>query len=287
MSKSMNKPDNPLRFEGFAMPLRNIDLPDNQVLIYESKHLPGARVTPHHHSIYQILYFLSGDGTITLDGQTYEVTRDQMVLIAPYSEHAVYARSRMTVLVLAFGNFLEGLSDGQALLKRVLAKSKYHIVDPVSANELRDSFRKILYEQNRRDAFSNLAIRSHLLHVLLTLARSWETSQTPDFNAHRANLLRHYIETRYFERLTAEDLAAMLKLTSRHMNDIFKQHFHITPIQYLTDVRVKRAKELLASTDKEIISICFEVGFETLSTFYRAFKKKVGMSPQQYRKLQQ
>ncbi|WP_188332090.1 AraC family transcriptional regulator [Alicyclobacillus suci] len=268
------------------MSFRKVSLANNGICLYESKHLPGAVVTPHYHDIYQILYILNGDGTITLQGHAYDVSSDQMVLIAPHSLHAVYARTRMTVLVLAFGDFLEQLSGSEALFAHAFGTSKYHMVDSMSATELRDSFRKILYEQSRNDDFSDLAIRGHLLQVLLILARSWESQRFRDSNEHRAELLRDYIEAHYFHHLSAENLAARLKITPRHMNAIFTERFHLTPIQYLTDVRVKHAKELLIGTDKDIISICFEVGFETISTFYRAFKKKVGMSPQQFRKSQ-
>ncbi len=239
----------------------------------------------HHHCVSQILYVLAGHGTISLQTHTYHVNRDQMVYITPNTEHSVRAHSRMTVLVLAFGDFLENWSGVWESFGRALQRSTYQIVDPLAVSEVRELFRKILYEQTHPSAYSDLAVRSYLLNVLVAVARGWETDSAPDINTHRVNLLRSYIESRYFERLSATDLAGMLKLTPRHMNDIFKQKFHLTPMQYLTDVRIDRAKQMLIETDKEVVSVCFEVGFETLSTFYRAFKKKVGMSPQQYRRL--
>ncbi|MCL6454712.1 MAG: AraC family transcriptional regulator [Alicyclobacillus sp.] len=263
---------------------REIVLPESQISIYESKHTPGEEVRPHHHSVYQILYFLSGKGHILLEGKRYPVGTDQLVLIAPGSEHAVYADSQMTLLVLAFGTFLAGLPGAERLFAKSLEHSKYQVVDAMWAGELRESLRNLLYEQSRPDGYADLAMRSQLLHALLILARTWDVTYFPDSNAHRAYRLKHYIETHYFERLSAEDLAALVKVTPRHMNDVFKQYYFVTPLQYLTDIRVKRAKELLAETEKEVVSICFEVGFETLSTFYRAFKKKVGTSPQQFRK---
>ncbi len=54
-------------------------------------------------------------------------------------------------------------------------------------------------------------------------------------------------------------------------------------MQYLTHIRIEHAKRLLLDSDKEIVTICFEVGYETLSTFYRSFKKEVEMTPNQYR----
>lgn len=58
----------------------------------------------------------------------------------------------------------------------------------------------------------------------------------------------------------------------------------MTPIQYLAVTRIEEAKKLLTGSDKDITSICFEVGFETLSSFYRTFKQLVGRTPKQYRR---
>jgi AraC-like DNA-binding protein len=253
-------------------------------LVYEFKHSLGERVTPHHHEIYEILYFLDGEGIIQLGHEQYPVNSDTMVLISPFTPHAVFAHTRMTVLVLAFEDFLQGFPNSRELFSRVLNRPKYHHLNTLSANELRDTFRKILYEQNHNNSFSDLTTQSHLLHLLVILAREWEMEQVSDSNAHRASVLRRYIESHYFDYLTSEDLASMLKLTPRHMNTIFKEQFGLTPMQYLNDVRVNHANSLLSDTDKEIVSICFETGFEAVSTFYRTFKNKVGVSPQQYRK---
>jgi AraC-like DNA-binding protein len=67
------------------------------------------------------------------------------------------------------------------------------------------------------------------------------------------------------------------------MNDIFKRKFNDTPLQYLQKIRINHAKELLLQSDQDIVSICFEVGYETLSTFYRTFRNLVGISPNKFR----
>lgn len=253
-------------------------------MIYESKHRRGERVSLHYHSVYEILYCLGGSGSIILDEREYHVKADQMVLITPRTEHAVYATSRMTLLVLAFGEFLGGFPGADRLVEEAFVDSKYQVLDANSANELRESFRKLLYEQRRMDGFSVLAMRAQLLQIVLTLGRMVVMPQFADSNAYRANRLKHHIDSHYFEQLDASELADMLQLTPRRMNDIFRESYYMTPLQYLSYIRVQKAKEMLLETDMEIISICFEVGFETLSTFYRTFKRRVGCSPQYFRK---
>ena len=75
----------------------------------------------------------------------------------------------------------------------------------------------------------------------------------------------------------------MLGMSIRHINNIFKAQYDITPIQYLTEVRMELSKKMLLETDNDIVSICFEVGFESLSTFYRSFKNYTNTSPNQFR----
>jgi len=61
----------------------------------------------------------------------------------------------------------------------------------------------------------------------------------------------------------------------------------ITIIDYLTSVRIERAKQLLLATDQNCTEICFEVGYNNQSYFTRTFKGFVGMTPRQFRRKNQ
>src|SRR5699024_3690688 len=132
-----------------------------------------------------------------------------------------------------------------------------------------------------------VALRLYLSQLLLIIARGEKNTGKIDANALRAERLRDYIDSHYYDWIHAEDLAARLGMSTRHMNTIFKETYQLTPIQYLTEVRVGLAKKMLAESDKDIASICFEVGFESISTFYRAFKNNTSISPNKFRTKQQ
>ena len=57
----------------------------------------------------------------------------------------------------------------------------------------------------------------------------------------------------------------------------------ITIFEYVTSVRIERAKQLLLSTNRSCTEICFEVGYNNQSYFTRTFKAVVGMTPRQFR----
>lgn len=265
------------------MVLKRVDLPVNGIHLYESKHQDGDIINEHHHGIHQFLFALEGEGAIVLDGVQHECRQDCAVLIVPFSNHAVISDSRLTLLVLAFEEARMDSFARARLLQTCFEASAMLRLNPFAAAEVRQLLRKMLFEQSHEDAYGPWALQIYVHELLLVLARSSQSSAVTDSNSLRADRIRSYIDQHYFEPLTASDLAARLGIGARQVNNIFKEQYRLTPIQYMTEVRIKRAQKLLEETEKDIVSICFEVGYETLPTFYRAFKNIVNVSPNRFR----
>jgi AraC-like DNA-binding protein len=189
------------------------------------------------------------------------------------------------MLVLAFDESHLDSSIQNELLERFFKKSYFLKPNPIVSSELKQLLRKMLFEQANESLIKHSAIKIYLLQLLLIIARSQELPQFIDTNSIRAERVKQFIETLYFEPLTVSGIASRMGISTRYLNSIFKEQYQLTPMQYLTEVRMQHAQKLLIESDKEIVTICFEVGYETLSTFYRTFKKTVNMSPNQYRQL--
>lgn len=269
------------------MNVRKIHLPAMGPHIYENKHSDGDKVEEHHHQIHQLLYALDGEGEIRLDGRSHELKRDRGALIVPYSNHSIVSNTRLTVLVLAFDQAHMDATVRGELLAAHFGKSRIIGLHPFGENEVRQLLRKMLFEQSIGQPLNLLAMQIHLAQLLLVLAREQQTAAPADVNSLRAEKLRHYIDKHYYEISDSSDIAGKLGVGIRHINNIFKEKYNVTPMHYLTEVRMELAQKLLAQTDKDIASICFEVGFEALSSFYRTFKNYAQMSPNAYRKLHQ
>ncbi|WP_409342601.1 AraC family transcriptional regulator [Paenibacillus sp. MBLB4367] len=261
---------------------KEIVLPECGINLYESKHKEGDIVNEHFHDVYQILYSLEGEGTVTLEQQQYRFEPDHALIIPPSAKHSVKSSSRLTLLVLAFDASIFKADSLGSLLQASFSASAYRKLNSFTANELRQLLRKMLFEQSKQDSLYPLAIRIALIEILLVIARSMQ-SQAADSNSLRADRIRAYINSHYFEKLSADVIGLRMGISARYVNTIFKEQYGITPTQYLSDVRIELAKSMLAETDKAIVSIAFEVGYETLPTFYRNFKQAVHMSPHQYR----
>lgn len=261
-----------------------MDAPLNEIQIYEHKHLGGHRVSEHHHRYHQLLFVLEGEGKIRLDGEVRELAVNDAALIVPYSVHSVLSESRLTLLVLAFDEKVFDAEMSEQLLKAHFRESVHMKPNLFAGSELRQLLRKMLFEQSAEpSALGKLSLKIQLSQFLLTFVRSVYSPAANGSNRLRAEKIRAYIDTRYFEPLTAVDIASKLGISTRHVNNIYKERYEMTPMQYLVQVRVGLARKLLEETDKDVISICFEVGYDSVSTFYRSFKAIAKMSPKSYR----
>jgi two-component system response regulator YesN len=92
------------------------------------------------------------------------------------------------------------------------------------------------------------------------------------------------IDTHYKENLTLADLADAVHLNASYLSVLFKNSTGTTVTDYLTGVRLDRAKELLRDTSLKVYEIAEKVGFKTIAYFTSVFKKSEGVTPGEFRK---
>ncbi len=95
---------------------------------------------------------------------------------------------------------------------------------------------------------------------------------------------RAFIEKHHSEKIELENMAAAAFMSRFHYIRIFKQIYGITPRQYLRDLRISKAKELLKK-GLSVTRVCYDVGYKSLPTFSSAFKRGTGYSPKEYQKM--
>jgi AraC-like DNA-binding protein len=98
--------------------------------------------------------------------------------------------------------------------------------------------------------------------------------------AHARDFMRHA----YQRPLNLPDISAQANLSPYHFLRVYKQTFQETPHEFLTRLRIERAKTLLAKGTHNVTEACFEVGFSSLGSFSTLFARRVGLSPSDYRR---
>lgn len=105
-----------------------------------------------------------------------------------------------------------------------------------------------------------------------------------EFNGDIAESCKKIIDYNYGRDITVQEIAKTLHIDSAYLTRKFVQNYGVAPKEYLIDKRVKKAKKLLMESDARIKEISGSVGYADQLYFSRIFKKKVGLSPLEYRK---
>jgi AraC-like DNA-binding protein len=95
---------------------------------------------------------------------------------------------------------------------------------------------------------------------------------------------KDYIRDSLAEPIALADVSEEIGFSSWHFLRLFRRTFGETPHEFLTRLRIEKAKDLLTITSRSVTEICFEVGFSSPGSFSSLFSKYVGMSPAAFRR---
>lgn len=93
-----------------------------------------------------------------------------------------------------------------------------------------------------------------------------------------------YIHENITEKIMVDDLAHLTKWKSQHFQRLFSKYLGISPSQYILNQKIEKGISLLIETEMTVSEISFELGFQSTSNFFNAFKKHTGKTPDFYRK---
>ena len=158
----------------------------------------------------------------------------------------------------------------------------YQPREPALAEPVRDT---MLYIAGHSEA-STLHLIGHLCLFLDALIQSSATrrerrgSQLQDFYIQEAV---NYMEQHYQRELTVEELADVCKLNRSYFSKLFKENMGCPPQEFLIRLRMRKAAELMKTTRASIGDISLLCGYPNQLHFSRAFKKRYGLSPRDWR----
>lgn len=97
--------------------------------------------------------------------------------------------------------------------------------------------------------------------------------------------VKKYINDRFFMNVTLTEVSEFVGMNPSYFSTLFKKETGMGFLEYLTNVRIEEAKELLGDPNRPICDTASEVGYKDIKHFAKQFKKRVGLSPIEYRKV--
>lgn len=135
---------------------------------------------------------------------------------------------------------------------------------------------------------NELLLRSSLMKLFFLLLDSGSIRSKTELLSQNDSVLvpvTDYIKANYAEALTVETLADIVHLSKSYFMGLFRKIYGMSAIAYVHHVRIEAVCELLKHTDESITEIAIRCGYPSVANFNRHFKKEVGMTPGEYRKI--
>ena len=164
----------------------------------------------------------------------------------------------------------------------------FHHFPQVLAKRGPQLLQEIREESEQGDEWSRWRISGILLQFLgLLLETPRKASREVEFPADRGlamvNHARQYIQEHARDKLTLTQIAWQLQLSGEHLARLFKQHAGYTVFDYVDQIRLDHAKNLLLTTDLPIAQVAPMCGFGSANLLGRHFKARLGLTPLDYR----
>ena len=266
---------------------------------YESR-IPDyfPNVPLHWHQELEINYIRSGNGEFICGDQRFVAEPGDMIVIAPGALHAVYRlenKSHFYDTLVVNADMLGASQNDRCSLKffTPLLNGRLAIHPRITKShsryeELKSCVENIFVYAKKNGVLSDLMLKSELLRLFVILAESGDVYLTDESHPDRIEVIRpalEYIREHFTETVTIDDLAELSHLSKSYFMSSFKKSAGVGAIEYMNHLRIKRARELLLCSEKNISEIAYECGFTNLANFNRQFLKQNEISPRQYRKL--
>ena len=155
-----------------------------------------------------------------------------------------------------------------------------YLLKPVDPDEVEASIRKAIRQIEAGRRLAELAPVQPEPELDADAAEGEENDRNALVMAH----VRKYMEDNYMFDLSLDSVSEILHISPAYLSAQFKKYQKTNFLDCLTELRINAAKELLADPFRSAAEIASMVGYEDSSYFARAFKKRTGMTPTQYRK---
>lgn len=228
---------------------------------------------------YQLIYIEEGEGTYYLDGREEKHSAGELLLYRPGEPQIYYYLYKDAPLV--YWIHFTG-SKVQELLDQYGTRSG--TLPPHS--DLQDLFQEIILELQLHKFGFEAIVNASFHKMLALISRYQNESISPPQRDSLLDSLIIRLNQEYQEAWTVEEMARHCNLSEGYFAHYFKENMESSPMQYLTELRLSKAREFLMGSDMSVTNIAAAIGYNDSLYFSRVFKKHTGYAPTVYREEQ-
>lgn len=270
--------------------------------VFETKFTGNQFLPMHWHEHFELILIEQGEAMYQIGGQHIHASEGDLLFVNSGELHAVHTKQpehAFKIFAIVFNPSLLGLrssdphaveliapyTTGQQLIANQIDRGDSHYPMFITA------IRSLIEEFQGKQRGYELSVRAYCQLIFSWLIRYYSVKQRSgsellEYERHAAaykSLLLH-IEEHYMERITVEQAAAFVHLSSYHFCRMFKRMTGQTLVQFVNRYRINQADYLLKHTSLSITEIADQVGCGSINRFSKLFRQLKGCSPSSVRR---
>ncbi len=250
----------------------------------------------HFHNCVEIGICHENSGTLIMSNQKTTFKEGDITFISRDMPHTTYSDDPNNLSLWSYifvdvqnliGDYfpMDLLSGGNEL--NTLLTVGGHIFSRNENPELYTLVMLLIEELQSKNRNFQFTVRSIVFTIVMRILNKVDSEKSSDIGHHDNSLsiapaLEH-IRKNYSQDFPIEDLAMICDMSPTHFRRTFHSVMNLTPLEYLNNTRINASTRLLRTTEKSILDISEECGFQSVSTFNRHFSDIMGITPTQYR----
>lgn len=266
---------------------------DPGVSIHVNRYHENHKSLQHTHDFPEINYVAEGKGFHYIDDEILPVSSGDIFVIPVGTSHVYRPSSASYNDALVVYNCVFPTDQLAEWCKQIplpfevdllFARSNQHYYHyHEQRHETKAIFERMWKEFIQHRPGYRALLVTQVIELLVQLYRFENAYQETYIPSNRLDPVFGFIGMNYHEPLTLEQMAGIVYMSPNHFHRLFKKTTGQTFIEYLQNVRIEESCTLLMNTSLKVRDIANQVGYHDIQFFYRLFKRKMGITPRDYR----
>ena len=261
-----------------------MELSDFNIIWIEScEYLSEIGISKHHHEFFHFIYVTSGAGDITIGEKHYSLTPGNIYLTPPFFEHAFFNghSESLKTLEIKFNMHNPEAKEKITKLPFRMSVKNYPIKSVLQTIHQETSKSRIMSSEIINLNFQLLIV--FLLRCYDDLLKNLDCNKNAESFSSEIDTVISYMDENLSENINLDELAQVAGFEKNYFLRKFKKITRQTPMNFLKDKRLEKAKELLLYSDMNTSQIAIVTGFKTVHYFSKVFYETTGTRPLNYR----
>lgn len=233
----------------------------------------------HSHAEFEVNYVTAGKCVMTVCGNRMVLKKGDCILIAPHCKHNFMVPGAKPCCITQF-EFLPTQAVSVAHASEICPK----LSNCCEVLECMENIRAYHTQQKKTALYANLLeLEVQKLFVLLELHRQAAETIRQHLEINPLHKIIAHLQANYEQSIDLTALAKAHKISPRYLRVLFTKYVGMSAIDYITMLRMEKAKDMLKNTTQSVSEVSACVGYNSVQYFSTVFKRKTGVSPKTFR----